>query len=200
MLFESSRATHSRVARPRVIIGSCAPASSEPAAHRPDPEPSDHCRPPGPVLVPSLLCSRTLGQNRHCISWTLGVTCQVTAGLAFRAPGELVVGLERFERSLLGPPPRAKAASALPILAADDDPPTWEGLELDDAATGQGPVAEAMLLQSRALAQLVSQSPRTPTPSPSLDLKPLRSRLVGPAPASACKPSPLSGRVTLPPG
>ena len=32
-----------------------------------------------------------------------------------------------------------------------------EGLELDDTAAGHGPVAEAMLLQSRALAQLVSQ-------------------------------------------
>ena len=59
--------------------------------------------------------------------------------------------------SLLDRPPRAKAASALPVLAADDGPPTLEGLELDDTAAGHGPVAEAMLLQSRALAQLVSQ-------------------------------------------
>ena len=55
------------------------------------------------------------------------------------------------------PPARAKAASALPVLAADEGPPTLEGLELDDTAAGHGPVAEAMLLQSRALAQLVSQ-------------------------------------------
>ena len=92
----SSRAAHSRVARPRVIIGSCAPASSEPAAHRPDREPSDPLQASGPVLVPSLLCYRTLGQNRLCTSWTLVETCQVTAGLAFRARGELAVGLGRL--------------------------------------------------------------------------------------------------------
>ena len=92
----SSRAAHSRVARPRVIIGSCAPAPPEPAAHRPDREPSDPSQASRPRAGPEPLCSRNFGQNRPCTSWTLGAICQVTAGPAFRAPGELVVGLERF--------------------------------------------------------------------------------------------------------
>ena len=50
----SSRAAHSRVARPRVIIGSCAPALPEPAAHRPDREPSDPSQASGPRAGPEL--------------------------------------------------------------------------------------------------------------------------------------------------
>ncbi|CAE7778977.1 unnamed protein product [Symbiodinium sp. CCMP2592] len=60
--------------------------------------------------------------------------------------------------SLLGPPPRAKAAPT-PVIhqLEEDDPLHLETGGAQEAGGTNTPVAEAMLLQSRALAQLVSQ-------------------------------------------
>ena len=75
--------------------------------------------------------------------------------------------------SLLGPPPRAKAASVLLGPDIQDPGP----LHLDNRALGEegdssSPVAEAMLLQSRALAQLVSQLAQSADPLAELGSQP----------------------------
>ena len=95
----------------------------------------------------------------------------LSAPVAVKAPAP--VAQAKALTALLGPPPRAKAASVLlgPEIQ-DPGPLHLDNRALVEEGDSSSPVAEAMLLQSRALAQLVSQLAQSADPLAELGSQP----------------------------
>ncbi|CAE7935542.1 unnamed protein product, partial [Symbiodinium sp. KB8] len=95
----------------------------------------------------------------------------LSAPVAVKAPAP--VAQAKALTALLGPPPGAKAASVLlgPEIQ-DPGPLHLDNRALVEEGDSSSPVAEAMLLQSRALAQLVSQLAQSADPLAELGSQP----------------------------